>query len=160
MAKRVTILNGPNLNLLGTREPKIYGKVTLAAIEESCRELAEAIGVKLAFHQTNHEGALVEHVQAARKDANALIINPAACSFHSIALVDALAMFEGPIIELHISNIHARDELHRHSIVSRLAKAVICGLGAYGYVVALLSAARLLGALPKDLPAPLRVGPR
>lgn len=160
MPKRVTILNGPNLNTLGTREPHIYGKTTLAAIEASCRELADAIGVRLAFHQTSHEGELVGQVQAARKEADALVINPAACSFHSIALVDALAMFEGPIIELHISNIHARDELHRHSIVSAGAKAVICGLGAYGYVVALMSAARMLNALPKDFPAPLRIGPR
>lgn len=158
MAKRITILNGPNLNTLGTREPRIYGKTTLAAIEASCRELAEAIGVKLAFHQTNREGALVEQVQAARKEADALVVNPAACTFHSIALVDALAMFEGPIIELHISNIHARDEIHRHSIVSPVAKAVICGLGAYGYVVALMCAARLLNVLPKSFPAPLRVG--
>ena len=157
---KALVINGPNLNMLGTREPKIYGKVTLLAIEASCRELAEAIGVRLAFYQTNNEGGLVEQVQAARKTADALIINPAACSFHSIALVDALAMFEGPIVELHISNIHARDELHRHSIVSRVAKAVICGLGAYGYVVALLSAARLLEAVPKDFPAPLRIGPR
>ena len=160
MAKRITILNGPNLNTLGTREPHIYGKTTLAAIEASCRALAEAIGVRIAFHQTNHEGELVGQVQAARKEADALVVNPAACTFHSVALVDALAMFAGPIIELHISNIHARDEIHRHSIVSPAAKAVICGLGAYGYVVALLSAARLLNALPKDFPAPLRVGPR
>ncbi len=160
MAKRVTILNGPNLNMLGTREPKIYGKVMLPAIEASCRELAEAIGVKLTFHQTNHEGDLVEQVQAARKGADALIINPAASTFHSVAVVDALAMFEGPVIELHISNIHARDELHRHSIVSPVAKAVICGLGAYGYVVALLSAAQLIGAVPKSFPRPLRVGPK
>jgi 3-dehydroquinate dehydratase-2 len=160
MPKRITILNGPNLNTLGTREPQIYGKTTLAAIEVSCRELAEFIGIKLAFRQSNHEGTLVEQVQAARTEADALVINPAACTFHSIALVDALAMFEGPIIELHISNIHARDELHRHSIVSPAAKAVICGLGAYGYVVALMSAARLLGALRKDFPAPLRVGPK
>jgi 3-dehydroquinate dehydratase-2 len=160
MPKRITILNGPNLNLLGTREPHIYGKTTLAAIEASCRALAETLGVALAFHQTNAEGTLVEQVQAARTEADALIVNPAACTFHSIALVDALAMFDGPIIELHISNIHARDELHRHSIVSAGAKAVICGLGAYGYTVALLSAARLLDALPKTLPEPLRMGPK
>jgi 3-dehydroquinate dehydratase-2 len=160
MAATIYVLNGPNLNLLGTREPHIYGKTTLAAIEASCREFSDAIGVRLAFHQTNHEGALVEQVQAARLDADALIVNPAACTFHSIALVDALAMFEGPIIELHLSNIHARDELHRHSIVSRVAKAVICGLGAYGYIAALLCAARMLDALPKDFPAPLRVGPQ
>jgi 3-dehydroquinate dehydratase-2 len=160
MPKRVTILNGPNLNTLGTREPSIYGKTTLAAIEASCRELADAIGVALAFQQTNHEGALVEQVQAARKEADALVINPAACTFHSVALVDALAMFEKPVIELHISNIHARDEAHRHSMVSPAAKAVICGLGAYGYPVALMCAARLLNALPNDFPAPLRLGPR
>lgn len=160
MPKRVTILNGPNLNTLGTREPRIYGKTTLAAIERSCRELAEALGVTFAFHQTNHEGELVGQVQAACKAADALVINPAACTFRSVALVDALATFPGPIIELHVSNIHARDELHRHSIVSPAAKAVICGLGAYGYVVALMSAARLLGALPKDFPAPLRAGPK
>ena len=159
MPKRVTILNGPNLNLLGTREPHIYGKTTLAAIEKSCRALAGEIGVALAFHQTNAEGVLVEQVQTARTEADALIINPAALSFRSIALIDALAMFEGPIIELHISNIHARDELHRHSIVSAGAKAVICGLGAYGYTVALLSAARMLNALPKSMPEPLRIGP-
>src|SRR5678815_5665652 len=115
MPKRVTILNGPNLNTLGTREPHIYGKTTLAAIEASCREFADSIGLRLAFKQTNHEGELVEQVQAARKEADALIVNPAACSFHSVALVDALAMFPGPVIELHISNIHARDEIHRHS---------------------------------------------
>jgi 3-dehydroquinate dehydratase-2 len=160
MPKHVTILNGPNLNMLGKREPHIYGKTRLAAIEASCRELADAIGVRLAFHQTNHEGALIEQVQAARKEADALVINPAACTFHSIALVDALMMFEGPIVELHISNIHARDPVHRHSIVSPVAKAVICGLGAYGYTVALLCAARMLDAVPKDFTAPLRVGPK
>jgi 3-dehydroquinate dehydratase II len=160
MPKRVTILNGPNLNTLGVRERHIYGKTTLAAIEASCRAFADEIGTRLAFHQTNDEGTLVKQVQAARKEADALIINPAACTFHSIALVDALATFPGPIIELHISNIHARDELHRHSIVSAVAKAVICGLGAYGYIVALMSAARMLGALPRDFPVPLRVGPK
>jgi 3-dehydroquinate dehydratase-2 len=160
MPIRVTILNGPNLNLLGAREPHIYGKVTLGAIEASCRQLAEAVGASLAFHQSNHEGALIEWVQAARREADAIIINPAGLSFTSVALVDALMAFPGPIIELHISNIHARDPLHRHSRISAVAKAVICGLGAYGYVVALLSAVRLLNGLPKTLPAPLRVGPR
>src|SRR5262245_22042957 len=98
MAKRITILNGPNLNMLGAREPHIYGKSTLAAVEASCRELAESIGITLAFHQTNHEGELVAQVQAACKAHGALVINPAACSFRSVALVDALAMFAGPII--------------------------------------------------------------
>lgn len=160
MAARVTILNGPNLDLLGVREPHIYGSTTLAAIEASCRALAGELGVSLTFRQTNHEGALVDWVHAARDEADAIVINPAGCTFHSVSLVDALRAFDGPVIELHISNIHARDEVHRHSIVSPAAKAVICGLGAYGYVVALLCAARLLDALPAGLPAALRTGPR
>lgn len=159
MAARVMILNGPNLNLLGVREPHIYGTTTLAAVEASCRELAAAIGASVTFHQSNHEGVLVDLIQSARQEADAIIINPAGFSFTSIAMLDALKMFEGPIIELHISNIHARDELHRHSKMSSVARAVICGLGVYGYVVALQAAARLLNALPDSLPQPLRVGP-
>ena len=158
MAMRVMILNGPNLNLLGSREPHIYGTTTLAAIEASCRELAETIGASLAFHQSNHEGALIDWVHVARKEADAIIINPAGLSFHSIPLLDALKTFEGPIVEVHISNIHARDELHRHSILSSVAKAVICGLGPYGYIVALQAAAHMLKALPETFPAPLRLG--
>src|SRR5690349_15195215 len=116
MAARLMILNGPNLNLLGVREPHIYGATTLAAIEANCRELAQWLGVALEFHQSNHEGVLVDLIQSARAKADALIMNPAAYSFTSVALVDALKTFEGPFIEVHISNIHARDELHRHSI--------------------------------------------
>ena len=160
MSIRVMILNGPNLNLLGEREPHIYGTTTLAAIEASCRELGELIGASIAFHQSNHEGALIDWIHAARAEADAIIINPAGFSFGSVALLDALITFEGPIIELHISNIHARDPTHRHSRISAVAKAVICGLGAYGYVVALQCAAQMLGALPDGLPAPLREGPR
>ncbi len=156
MAIRVMILNGPNLNLLGVREPHIYGTTTLSAIEASCREFAAAIGASLAFHQSNHEGVLVDWVQAARNEADAVIINPAGFSFTSIALLDALKAFDGPIVELHISNIHARDPLHRDSVISSVAKAVICGLGPYGYIVALLAAARMLEALPQSLPQPLR----
>jgi len=152
MPIRVVVLNGPNLNLLGVREPHIYGTTTLAQIEESCRELGKSIGATLAFHQSNHEGALVDWVQSARESADAIIINPAAFSFTSIALIDALKMFEGPIIEVHISNIHARDELHRHSKISSVAKAVICGMGPYGYIVALQAAAHMLGALPEHMP--------
>jgi 3-dehydroquinate dehydratase-2 len=159
MPIRVMILNGPNLNLLGTREPHIYGKVTLAAIEASCRELAATIGATIAFHQSNHEGALIDWIHAARESADAIIINPAGYSFTSVALVDALKTFPGPILELHVSNIHAREATYHHSRVSAVARAVICGLGAYGYVVALQCAARLLDALPESLPAPLRIGP-
>lgn len=144
MTQRLTIINGPNLNLLGTREPHIYGLTTLAEIEATCRAKAAGLSLSLAFHQSNHEGVLIDLVQAARSEADAIIINPAACSFTSVALIDALKVFPGPIIELHISNIHARDALHRHSITSSAATAVICGLGPYGYVAAMQAAAELL----------------
>ena len=160
MTARLMILNGPNLNLLGVREPHIYGSVTLEAIKATCNELATHFGAALAFHQSNHEGELVDLIQSARGTADTLIINPAAYSFTSIAIVDALKTFEGPIIEVHISNIHARDELHRHSKISATAKAVICGLGAYGYVLAIQAALQMLGKLPKDLAPALREGPR
>lgn len=160
MPKRILILNGPNLNLLGEREPHIYGSTTLAAVEKACRSLAKDLGVSLAFRQTNHEGEMVDWIQAARKSADAIVINPASFSFTSIAMIDALKMFEGPIIELHISNIHGRDELHRHSKVSAGVKAVICGLGVYGYPVALQCAAQALGVAAKALPAALRQAPK
>ena len=155
----VTVLNGPNLNLLGVREPDIYGTTTLAAIERSCQEFADYAGLTLDFLQSNHEGALVDYIHQAREKSDALVINPAGYSFTSVALFDALKAFGGPIIELHISNIHARDELHRHSILSAAAKAVICGLGPYGYVLALQAAAQALGRLPAQLPACLRESP-
>jgi 3-dehydroquinate dehydratase-2 len=157
---RLMILNGPNLNLLGVREPHIYGTTTLAAIQASCEEFAKFAGAQLSFHQSNHEGALVDLVQSARQNADAIIINPAGYSFTSIALIDACKTFEGPIIEVHISNIAARDEVHRHSRLSSVVKSVISGLGPYGYIVAMQAALHMLGKLPESLPAPLRVGPR
>lgn len=160
MTMRLMILNGPNLNMLGVREPHIYGTTTLGAIEASCAEFARYLGASLAFHQSNHEGALVDLIQSARQQTDAIVINPAAHSFTSIAILDALKTFDGPIIEVHISNIHARDELHRHSILSSVATAVVCGLGPYGYIVAMQAAARLVGKLPDTLPAPVRDGPR
>ena len=159
MTLRLMILNGPNLNLLGIREPHIYGSTTLKAIETTCREVADFLGASLSFHQSNHEGELVELIQSARETADAIIINPAAFSFTSIALIDALKIFDGPIVELHISNIHARDELHRHSKTSTVATSVICGLGPYGYVVAMLAVAQKLKALPEHLPVSIRRGP-
>ena len=126
---RLMILNGPNLNLLGVREPHIYGSTTLAAIQSNCEEFAKFVGAQLSFHQSNHEGVLVDLIQSGREDADAIIINPAGYSFTSIAIFDALKAFEGPIFEVHISNIHARDELHRHSKLSSAVKAVIAGLG-------------------------------
>src|SRR5215218_4224827 len=143
--KRLMILNGPNLNLLGVREPHIYGTTTLAQVREACEQHARQLGLELTFHQSNHEGELVDWIQSARQSADAIIINPAAYSFTSIAIIDAIKTFEGPIIELHISNIHARDELHRHSKISASAKAVICGLGPYGYIVEMQAALQMLG---------------
>jgi 3-dehydroquinate dehydratase-2 len=157
---RLMILNGPNLNLLGVREPHIYGSTTLAAVHKSCREFAAYLGASLIFEQSNHEGILVDMIQSARTTADAIIINPAGYSFTSIAIYDALKSFAGPIIEVHISNIHARDELHRHSKLSAAAKGVICGLGPYGYIVAMQAAARWLGKLPATLPTPIRDGPQ
>ena len=157
---RIMILNGPNLNLLGVREPHIYGSTTLDAIKVSCEEFAKFTGAQLSFHQSNHEGELVDLIQSARTDADALIINPAAYSFTSIAMFDALKTFEGPIYEVHISNIHARDELHRHSKLSSAVKAVIAGLGPYGYIVAMQAALQAAGQLPANFPAALRVGPK
>lgn len=159
MATTISIMNGPNLNLLGEREPEIYGSTTLAAVEKSCQDFAEILGVDLQFAQSNHEGVLVDLIQQARHKSSALIINPAGFSFHSIPILDALKMFSGPIIELHISNVHARDELHRHSILSGEATGVICGLGTYGYTAALQAAVQMIGAMPETLPEPIRIGP-
>ncbi len=153
MSARLMILNGPNLNLLGVREPHIYGSTTLGAIEAACGELARRLGISLAFHQSNHEGALVDLIQQARGAVDAIVINPAAYSFTSVAIVDALKAFDGPIVEVHISNIHARDELHRHSKVSASASVVICGAGAYGYLLAMQAAMQLLGRLPASFPS-------
>src|SRR5215471_5602226 len=157
---RLMILNGPNLNLLGVREPHIYGSTTLAAVHKSCKEFAAYLGASLIFEQSNHEGVLVEMIQSARTKADATIINPAGYSFTSIAIYDALKTFAGPIIEVHISNIHARDKLHHHSKLSAAVTAVIAGLGPYGYIVAMQAALQRAGVLPGTLPAALRIGPR
>jgi 3-dehydroquinate dehydratase-2 len=156
MTARLMILNGPNLNLLGIREPHIYGTTTLAEINKSCEDFAAFAGAKVACHQSNHEGVLVDLIQSARKDADAIIINPAAYSFTSIAIFDAMKIFEGSIFEVHISNIHARDELHRHSKLSAAVKAVIAGLGPYGYIVAMQAALKTLGKMPDGMPAAMR----
>ena len=140
---RIKIINGPNLNLLGVREPHIYGRTTLDQIQKDCECAATDLKVSLTFLQSNHEGQIVDWIQAARDDADAIVLNPAGYSFYSVAIFDALKTFEGPIIELHLSNIHARDELHRHSIMSPAATAVICGLGPQGYPLAMQAAARL-----------------
>jgi 3-dehydroquinate dehydratase II len=159
LTARLTILNGPNLNLLGIRELHIYGTTTLAAIEASCAAFAADLGASLAFHQSNHEGVLVDLIHEARNAADAIIINPAGYSFTSVAPFDALKAFDKPIVEVHISNIHARDELHRHSILSAAVTAVVCGLGPYGYIVAMQAATRPAGTLPGILPVSMREAP-
>ena len=141
--KRLMILNGPNLNLLGVREPHIYGTTTLAQIRDNCEKHASQLGLELSFHQSNHEGELVEWIQSARQTAAAIIINPAAYSFTSIAIIDAIKAFEGPVLEVHISNIHVLDEHHRHSKISHAATAVICGLGPHGYIAAMHAIAEM-----------------
>jgi 3-dehydroquinate dehydratase-2 len=141
--KRVMILNGPNLNMLGIREPHIYGTTTLDQVNASCDEAAAKLALKLAFHQSNHEGVLVDRIQSARQDADAIVINPAGLSFTSVSIMDAIKTFEGPVLEVHISNIHARDEYHRHSKISFVATGVICGLGPFGYIAALHAIANM-----------------
>ena len=140
----VYVLNGPNLNLLGVREPEIYGRDTLADIEAMCQQTAEQFSWQLRFLQSNYEGALVEWVHEARAAGAAVVMNPAGCSFYSIPLLDALSTLETPYIEVHLSNIHARDADHQHSILSKKARGVICGFGAHGYELALQALKRLL----------------
>ena len=151
MNNTVFILNGPNLNMLGRREPHIYGTTTLAQIQQRSETLADELGLALVFRQTNHEGVMVDWIQEAFDQGAALIINPAGLSFHSIPVLDALKLLESPLIELHLSNIHARDELHRHSIMSGVVNAVICGMGAEGYALAIRAVAALLQQ--QDLPS-------
>ncbi|MGE0230640.1 MAG: type II 3-dehydroquinate dehydratase [Flavobacteriaceae bacterium] len=135
MSRPIYILNGPNLNRLGTREPEIYGRTTLAEIETMCRKAAGDVAV--AFRQSNREYEIIDWVhEAIDSPAAGIIINPAAFTFVSIAILDALKMFPGPIIELHISNIHKRDAIYHNSLVSKVATAVIAGLGPQGYEVA------------------------
>jgi 3-dehydroquinate dehydratase-2 len=144
LAKAVLILNGPNLNRLGTREPEIYGTTTLAEIEAMCRTAASPLPI--VFRQTNSETQLIDWVHEAIDAAAGIIINPAAFSFTSLALLDALKMFGGPIIEVHLSNIHKREPMYQRSLVSLAATAVICGLGADGYVSAVGAMRRLLAS--------------
>ena len=139
----VHILNGPNLNMLGLREPAIYGHTTLADIEARCRAAAQG---PLEFRQSNHEGEIVGMIHAARDEADGIIINPAGYSFTSVAIMDALKIFDGPVIELHISNIHARDPIYHKSLMSPVVTAVIAGLSAGGYVTALQAMYDLLAA--------------
>ncbi len=146
MTPSVLVLNGPNLNLLGSREPEIYGRETLKSIEAACRKRAKALGLKVTFRQSNTEGELVDWVQKAGKKFHALIVNAGAYTHTSVALLDALLATDLPVIEVHLSNIHQRDEFRHHSYVSKAADGVICGLGGVGYELALEALARRLDA--------------
>ena len=142
MSKPIYVLNGPNLNRLGTREPEIYGTTTLAEVEAMCR--AAAAGHPLEFRQSNAEHQLVDWIHEAIDRGAGIVINPAGLTFRSIPILDALKMFPGPIIELHISNIHRREPIYHDSLMSRAATAVMMGLGPEGYATAVSSMLRLL----------------
>ena len=141
----VYVLNGPNLNLLGARQPEIYGRETLGDVEAECRRVGANLALEMEFRQTNAEFQLIEWIHEARKRAAGIIINPAALSHTSVAVLDALNTCEFPILEVHITNIHKREEFRHHSFVSQVATGVICGFGTQGYILAIESLARLIG---------------
>jgi 3-dehydroquinate dehydratase-2 len=144
MSRIVYVLNGPNLNLLGKRQPHIYGHETLADVERDCRALAEELHLELRFEQSNREYEIIDWIHAARETAGGIVINPAAFTHTSVAILDALNAFDAPVIEIHISNVHKREEFRHHSFVSRRADGVIAGFGTQGYLLALRRMARLI----------------
>ena len=144
MARMIFMLNGPNLNLLGKRQPELYGHDTLQDIARDCDLTAEQLGLTLTHLQSNHEGQLIDWIHQAREDTEGIIMNPGAFSHSSIAILDALNTFEGPILEVHISNIHKRESFRHHSYVSLRAEGVIAGFGIDGYRIAVQHIAKLL----------------
>jgi 3-dehydroquinate dehydratase II len=144
MSETVYVLNGPNLNLLGVREPAVYGRETLADVQAACEEAAAGLGLAVRFAQSNHEGQLIDWVHEARTAAAGIVINPGGLTHTSVSLMDALSASELPVIEVHLSNIHRRESFRHLSYVSRVAVGVICGLGPHGYVLALEAMARLV----------------
>ncbi len=144
MASTILIMNGPNLNLLGEREPEVYGRETLGDIEAACRRKAEALGLAIDFRQSNSEAEIVDAIQQARRTCAGAIVNAGALSHTSVAILDALQAFEGPVVEVHLSNIFRREAFRRHSYVSQAARGVICGFGAQGYLLALEAMAELI----------------
>jgi 3-dehydroquinate dehydratase II len=147
MPKTIYVLNGPNLNLLGSREPEIYGRATLADVEKLCRASAQRHALTVEFRQSNHEGAIIDWIHECRAaDAAGLIINPGGYSHTSIAILDALLAMTAPVIEVHISNIHAREPFRQRSYVSKAARAVLCGFGIDGYALAISGLAAMIGA--------------
>lgn len=148
--KTITVLNGPNLNMLGLRQPHIYGAATLDDVESLCAETALELGLGIDFRQSNIEGELVSWIQECRGRSAGIIINPAAYTTTSIAILDALLIADQPVIEVHITNIHRREEFRHHSYVSKVATGVICGLGVAGYALALRAMAGLLADIQED----------
>jgi 3-dehydroquinate dehydratase-2 len=146
MSKLVTLLNGPNLNLLGLRQPEIYGRETLEDVAAKVSDLGEELGLRIRALQSNHEGQLVDWIQESRGTAAGIIINPGAYSHTSVAILDALTAYDGPVLEVHISNIHKREAFRHHSFVSQRADGVIAGFGTEGYLLALRRMASLLKA--------------
>jgi len=140
----VAVLNGPNLNMLGSREPTLYGAATLEDLEALCVETAQALDLAIDFRQSNHEGELITWVQECRDRARGIVINPGGYSHSSIALMDAVLAVELPVVEVHLTNIHAREDFRRHSYISRAANGVICGLGIRGYGLALTAIAEMI----------------
>jgi len=151
MPQTLYVLNGPNMNLLGTREPEKYGRATLADVEKLCGETAKRFGLEIVFRQSNSEGQIVDWIQEARaKGAAGIVINPAGYTSTSIAILDALLAVGVPVIECHITNIHARESFRQNSYVSKAAKAVIAGFGIDGYALAITGLAHLVGAKEKS----------
>ena len=141
---QILLLNGPNLNLLGQRQPEVYGRETLADVVAACTALGKELGLEVVAKQSNHEGALVDYIHAARDGAAGIIINPGAYSHTSVAILDALNAYDGPVLEVHISNIHKREAFRHHSFVSARAEGVIAGFGTEGYLLALRRMASLV----------------
>ena len=146
MSKPILILNGPNLNLLGTREPHIYGSTTLKQVEEMCRARAEKRGLTISFHQSNSEAQIVDWIQGGINGADGIIINPAAYTHTSVAILDAILAVKLPVIEVHVTNIHARESFRHDSYISKGARAVVCGFGIAGYALAIDGLAAVTGA--------------
>jgi 3-dehydroquinate dehydratase-2 len=144
MSRVVYVLNGPNLNLLGKRQPHIYGRETLADVERDCRALAAELKLEIRFHQSNREYEIIDWIHEAREVAGGIVINPAAFTHTSVAILDALSAFDAPVLEVHISNVHQREEFRHHSFVSHRADGVMAGFGTQGYLLALRRLARLI----------------
>ena len=150
MAKTIYVLNGPNLNLLGTREPEKYGHSSLADVEKLCRDTAKRFGLEVDFRQSNHEGEIVDAFhEAKKKKAVGVVINPAGYTTTSVAILDAIYSVQLPTVEVHITNIHQREEYRHHSYISKGARGVICGLGVEGYALAVAGLASLIGIKAK-----------